>query len=106
MSKRKKDIKMTIFIMVAGIGLIIAGVIGIVTSRIDSREYKSSTDVRKISAVIVDFSNKDDKDDSGDVRYRTYKFKVSYVIDGKTYKGKCEERVWSSDYSKNMPMIN
>lgn len=100
MSKRNKDIKMTIFIMVAGIGLIIAGVIGIVTSRIDSREYKSSTDIRKISAVIVDFSTQDDKDDSGDVRYTTYEFKVSYVIDGKTYKGKCEERVWSSDYSK------
>ena len=100
MSKRKKDIKMTIFIMVAGIGLIVAGVIGIVISRIDSREYKSSTDIRKISAVIVDFSTQDDKDDSGDVKYTTYKFKVSYVIDGKTYKGKCEERVWSSDYSK------
>ena len=100
MSKRKKDIKMTIFIMVAGIGLIIAGVIGIVTSRIDSREYKSSTDIRKISAVIVDFSTQDDKDDSGDVRYTTYKFKVSYVIDGKTYKGKYEERVWSSSYAK------
>ena len=100
MSKRNKDIKMTIFIMVAGIGLIVAGVIGSVTSRIDSREYKSSTDIRKISAVIVDFSTQDDKDDSGDVRYTTYKFKVSYVIDGKTYKGKCEERVWSSDYSK------
>ena len=42
MSKRNKDIKMTIFIMVVGIGLIVAGVIGIVTSRIDSREYKSS----------------------------------------------------------------
>ena len=100
MSKRNKDIKMTIFIMVAGVGLIVAGVIGIVTSRIDSREYKSSTDIRKISAVIVDFSTQDDKDDSGDVKYTTYKFKVSYVIDGKTYKGKCEERVWSSDYSK------
>lgn len=102
MSKRKekKDIKMTIFIMVAGVGLIVAGVIGIVTSRIDSREYKSSTDIRKISAVIVDFSTQDDKDDSGDVKYTTYKFKVSYVIDGKTYKGKCEKRVWSSDYSK------
>ena len=100
MSKRNKDIKMTIFIMVAGIGLIIAGVIGIVTSRIDSREYKSSTDIRKISAVIVDFSTQDDKDDSGDVRYRTYKFKVSYVIDGKTYKGKYEERVWSSSYAR------
>ena len=100
MSKRKKDIKMTIFIMVAGIGLIVAGVIGIVTSRIDSREYKSSTDIRKISAVIVDFSTQDDKDDSGDVKYTTYKFKVSYVIDGKTYKGKYEERVWSSSYER------
>lgn len=96
----KKDIKMTIFIMVAGIGLIIAGVIGIVTSRIESRDYKNSTDIQRISAVIVDFSTKDDKDDSGDVRYTTYKFKVSYVIDGKTYKGKYEERVWSSSYEK------
>ena len=96
----KKDIKMTIFIMVAGIGLIVAGVIGIVTSRIDSRDYKSSTDIRKISAVIVDFSTQDDKDDSGDVRYTTYKFKVSYVIDGKTYKGKYEERVWSNNPTK------
>ena len=100
MSKRNKDIKMTIFIMVAGIGLIVAGVIGIVTSRIDSREYKSSTDIRKISAVIVDFSTKDEKDDSGDVKYTTYKFKVSYVIDGKTYKGKYEERVWWNNYEK------
>lgn len=99
MSKRKKDMKMTIFIMVAGIGLIVAGVIGIVASRIDSREYKSSTDIRKISAVIVDFSTQDDKDDSGDVRYTTYKFNVSYVIGGKTYKGKYEERVWSSSSS-------
>ena len=96
----KKDIKMTIFIMVAGIGLIVAGVIGIVTSRIESRDYKNSTDIQKISAVIVDFSTKDDKDDSGDVRYTTYKFKVSYVIDGKTYKGEYEERVWSSSYEK------
>ena len=100
MSKRNKDIKMTIFIMVAGIGLIVAGVIGIVTSRIDSREYKSSTDIRKISAVIIDFSTKNEKDDSGDVKYTTYKFKVTYVIDGKTYKGKYEERVWSSSYER------
>ena len=100
MSKRNKDIKMTIFIMVAGIGLIVAGVIGIVTSRIDSREYKSSTDIRKISAAIDDFSTHDTKDDSGNVKYTTYKFKVSYVIDGKTYKGEYEERVWSSSYER------
>ena len=102
MSKRKekKDIKMTIFIMVVGVSLIVVGIYGVVSSRIESRDYKNSTDIRKISAVIVDFSTQDDKDDSGDVKYTTYKFKVSYVIDGKTYKGKREERVWSSDYSK------
>ena len=100
MSKKNKDIKMTIFIMVIGIGLIVAGVIGIVTSRIASKEYKSSTDIRKIPAVIVEFSTQDDKDDPGDVRYTTYKFKVSYVIDGKTYKGNYEERVWWNSYAK------
>ena len=100
MSKRKKDIKMTIFIMVVGIGLIVAGIIGIIISRTDSREYKSSTDIRKISAVIDDFSTHNTKDDSGDVKYTTYKFKVSYVIDGKTYKGEYEERVWSSSYER------
>lgn len=98
--KEKKGIKMTIFIMVVGVSLIVMGIYGVVSSRIESRDYKNSTDIRKISAVIVDFSTQDDKDDSGDVKYTTYKFKVSYVIDGKTYKGKCEERVWSSDYSK------
>lgn len=98
--KGKKDIKMTIFIIVVGVSLIVVGIYGVVSSRIESRDYKNSTDIRKISAVIVDFSTQDDKDDSGDVKYTTYKFKVSYVIDGKTYKGKCEERVWSSDYSK------
>ena len=98
--KEKKDIKMTIFIMVVGIGLIVAGIIGIILSRTDSREYKSSADIRKISAVIDDFSTHDSKDDSGDVKYRTYKFKISYVIGGKTYKGEYEERVWSSSYER------
>ena len=98
--KEKKDIKMTIFIIVVGVSLMVAGIYGVVSSRIDSREYKNSTDIRKLSAVIDDFSTSDTKDDLGDVKYTTYKFKVSYVVDGKTYKGKYEERVWSSDYSK------
>ena len=110
MSKLKeiKDIKMTIFIIVVGISLIVAGIYGIVSSRIESRDYKNATDIRKLSAVIDDFSTSYTKDDLGDVKYTTYKFKVSYVIDGKTYKGKCEERVWarSSSYEKNIPMIN
>ena len=102
MSKRKeeKDIRMTIFIMVVGIGLMVAGVFGIVTSRMNSREYKNSTDIQKIPAVIVDLSTHNSKDDSGSVKYTTYKFKVSYVIDGKTYKGRYEERVWTSSNSR------
>lgn len=106
MSKRKKHIKMTIFIMVVGIGLIVAGIIGIITSRADSMEYKNSTDIQKISAVIVDFSTRDSKDDSGNVEYTTYKFKVSYVIDGKTYKEEYEERVWSSSYARKYTYDN
>ena len=91
---------MTIFIIIVGVSLIVIGIYGVVSSRIESRDYKNSTDIQKISSVIIDFSTSNSKDDSGDVKYTTYKFKVSYVIDGKTYKGKCEERVWSSDYSK------
>ena len=96
--KKKKDIY-SVLLLLAGIGLIAAGIIGIISSRTDSREYKNSTDIQKISAVIDDYSTHNTKDDSGDVKYTTYKFKVSYVIDGKTYKGKYEERVWSSSSS-------
>ena len=100
--KGKKDIKMTIFIIVVGVSLIVAGIYGVVSSRVESRDYKNTTDIRKLSAVIDDFSTSDTKDDLGDVKYTTYKFKVSYVVDGKTYKGKYEERVWSrsSSYEK------
>ena len=90
----------SVLFLLLGLGLIAAGIIGIITSRADSREYKNSTDIRKIPAVIIDFSTSNSKDDSGDVKYTTYKFKVSYVIDGKTYKGKYEERVWSSSYER------
>ncbi len=98
--KEKKDIKMTIFIIVVGVSLMVAGIYGVVSSRIESRDYKNSTDIQKIPAVIIDFSTSNSKDDSGDVKYTTYRFKVSYVIDGKTYKGKCEERVWWNSYEK------
>ena len=98
--KEKKDIKMTIFIIVCGVSLVVAGIYGVVSSRIESRDYKNSTDIRNISAVIDDFSTSDTKDDLGDVKYTTYKFKVSYVVDGKIYKGKYEERVWSNNPTK------
>ena len=96
----RENMRYSVLFLLLGLGLIAAGIIGIITSRADSREYKNSTDIRKIPAVIIDFSTSNSKDDSGDVKYTTYKFKVSYVIDGKTYKGKYEERVWSSSYAR------
>ena len=95
----RENMRYSVLFLLLGLGLIAAGIIGIITSRADSREYKNSTDIRKIPAVIIDFSTSNSKDDSGDVKYTTYKFKVSYVIDGKTYKGKYEERVWSRSSS-------
>ena len=95
----RENRRYSVLFMLLGLGLIVAGIIGMISSRTDSREYKNSTDIRKISAVIADLSTHDSKDDSGDVKYTTYKFKVSYAIDGKTYKGKYEERVWSNSSS-------
>ena len=52
--KEKKDIKMTIFIIVVGVSLIVMGIYGVVSSRIESRDYKNSTDIQKISKVTAE----------------------------------------------------
>ena len=72
----RENMRYSVLFLLLGLGLIAAGIIGIITSRADSREYKNSTDIRKIPAVIIDFSTSNSKDDSGDVKYTTYKFKV------------------------------
>ena len=50
--KEKKDIKMTIFIIVVGVSLIVAGIYGVVSSKIESRDYKNSTDIQKILPLL------------------------------------------------------
>ena len=45
--------------------------------------YSRSKDVRKVTAYVEDYEYISDSDDD----YDTYKVKVSYVVDGKTYKG-------------------
>ena len=97
--KKKKDIY-SILALLVGISLIAAGIIGIISSRTESREYKNSTDIRKVDAVIDMFSTYDDKDDNGLVTMTTYKFEISYIVDGKPYKGKYEERVYASELTK------
>ena len=55
MSKRKEkeDIKMTIFIMVVGIASMVLGVFGIVTSRIEKKEYVLFFSVRRSHIFVA-----------------------------------------------------
>lgn len=98
--ENKKNSIYSVLALFVGIGLIAAGIIGIISSRTESKEYKNSTDIRKVDAVIDMFSTHDDKDDNGLVTMTTYKFDISYIIDGINYKGKYEERVYARDLSK------
>ena len=97
--KSRKNRRYSVLILLLGLGLIAAGIIGIITSRSDSIAYKNSTDIRKVDAVINAFSTREDES-SGLVTETTFKFDVSYVIDGKTYKGRYEVRVKARDLAE------
>ena len=86
-TKRKFE-KYFIFALLCGIGLVAAGIFGIVSSRIESSEYKNSTDIRKVAAVIETLETHDEKDDNDVIVETKYKTGVSFEIDGKKYTGR------------------
>ena len=63
--------------LLLGVAMIAAGVFGVVSSRIESKEYKNSADIHEVSAVIYSISTHEDKDDNNDVKNKTYKFVCS-----------------------------
>lgn len=69
--------------LLLAVALFAAGVYGVVSSRIASREYKNSDDIRKVTAIVV--YAKDTSSDDAD--YYKYWAKLSFAVDGKTYKG-------------------
>ena len=69
--------------LLLAVALFAAGIYGVVSSRIASREYKNSGDIRKVTAIVV--YAKDTSNDDAD--YYKYWAKLSFVVDGKTYKG-------------------
>ena len=74
--------------IIAMIVLVALGLLMLITggNRIMSKfAYSRSKDVRKVTAYVEDYEYISDSDDDD---YETYKVKVSYVVDGKTYKGK------------------
>ena len=83
--KEAKNFRNTIIAMIV---LVALGLLMLITggNRLMSKfAYSRSKDVRKVTAYVEDYEYIPDSDDDD---YETYKVKVSYVVDGKTYKGK------------------
>lgn len=79
---KKKDIKIILLGILVGLVVCGAGIYGMVSSRIASHEYKNSTDIREVSAVVGycrEVVNKD-KDEDGyhrERKLREYRVKVT-----------------------------
>ena len=87
-SSKKGDIKISLLGLLIGISLIFAGVYGIVSNKIENQEYKNSTDIRTVNAVVEECRRKDEKNDADILIRSEYNTKVSFVVDGTTYKGR------------------
>lgn len=61
---QRKDWFVTILGLVVGIGLVVAGISGIVTSLIAADDYENRTDTLTVDAVIEKLSTSDEKHDA------------------------------------------
>ena len=107
--KRKKIGKYDVIILLIGIGLMVAGIAGIVTSLAAADDYdNSTTDIRTVDAVIETIerseevigekskgNNKLMVDNINTFLETLHKMKVSYVVDGKTYQGRYNVTTYS-----------
>lgn len=68
--------------------MLVGGVYEIVASRIASHEYKKSTDIREVIAVVADYKIHTDDDDDSYTDRTEYEAKLYFKVEGKTYEGK------------------
>ena len=80
----REEHKATIGALILSIIIIIAGIGGMIYTKKVSWEYKNSTDVRTMDALVYSCKQTDEKDDDGD-RKEKYKVRFTYEIDGTTY---------------------
>ena len=80
----KEEHKVTIGALILSIIIIIAGIGGMIYTKKASWEYKNSTDVRTIDALVYNCAQTNEKDDNGN-RKEEYKVSFTYEIDGTTY---------------------
>ena len=80
----KEEHKYTIGALILSIIIIIAGIGGMIYTKKVSWEYKNSTDVRTIDALVYNCAQTNEKDDNGN-RKEEYQVRFTYEIDGTTY---------------------
>lgn len=112
--KRKKIGKYDIIILLIGIGLMVAGIAGIVTSLAAADDYDNSTDIRTVDAVIETIerseevvgekskgNNKLMVDNINTFLETLHKMKVSFVVDGETYGGRYDVTTYSDSKERD-----
>lgn len=107
---RKKIGPYDILALLLGLGLLVAGIVGVVTSLAAARDYDHSTDIRTVDAVIETIERSretyEDKEDWNNKRKNyvetIHKMKLSFVVDGTTYQGKYDQRTFSYDRERDL----
>ena len=102
---KKKIDKYGILAILLGVGLLVAGALGIVTSLATTDDYNNSNDIRTVDAIIEKIERSGEKyedEEDRNNKYKNYietnhKMKLSFVVDGKTYQGKYYYRTFSYD---------
>lgn len=106
---RKKIGKYDILALLFGLGMLVAGIVGVVTSLAAADEYNHSDDIRTVDAVIERIERSEekhvDKEDWNNKRKNyvetIHKMSLSFVVDGKAHEGKYDYRTFSYDPEKD-----
>ena len=112
--KRKKIGKYDILALLFGLGMLVAGIAGIVTSLAAADDYNNSTDIRTVDAVIETIersekvigekakgNNKLMVDNINTFLETLHKMKVSFVVNGETYGGRYNVTTYSDSRERD-----
>lgn len=112
--KKKKIDKYAILGLFIGLGMIAAGIAGIVISINTLEDYSNSTDIRTVDAVIETIerseevigekskgNNKLMVDNINTFLETLHKIKVSFVVDGETYQGRYAVTTYSDSQERD-----
>ena len=102
---RKEIGKYDILALLFGLGMLVAGIVGVVTSLAAADDYNNSDNIRTVDAVIETIERSEEKhegkEDWNNKRKNyietIHKMNLSFVVDGKTHEGKYDCRTFSYD---------